>query len=231
MRSTPCPSPSRDPLLPEQKAEKERFRTSLRDTELGYDDLERSERSVPWRPPPNTLLPSPPPSRSPPLATAAAVGRALVVRMRSSELADMEANYHRAIEDRTLLEHELIGKGQLEDEVQRLRDELNGPFFLSLSRFLPPSSSPSPSSSSPLPLSPPLLLPPPPPPRLETDVAHMSALPRSLPPSHPLSHTQTSTSTTRFSVNASSPNRPLPPRSLGLARPLLPFLPLLLLLL
>ena len=32
--------------LAEQKAEKERYRVSLRDTEMGVDDLERSERSV-----------------------------------------------------------------------------------------------------------------------------------------------------------------------------------------
>lgn len=42
----------------------------------------------------------------------------------------MEKAYHRAIEDKTMLEQELIGKVQVEEEVQRLKDELNGPFTL-----------------------------------------------------------------------------------------------------
>lgn len=46
--------------------------------------------------------------------------------MVSSSLADMEGRYNRAIEDKTLLEQELIGKVQVEEEVQRLKDEING---------------------------------------------------------------------------------------------------------
>jgi hypothetical protein len=47
-------------------------------------------------------------------------------RAVSSSLADMEAKYSRALEEKILLEHELLEKASLEEEAQRLRDELRG---------------------------------------------------------------------------------------------------------
>lgn len=47
-------------------------------------------------------------------------------RAVSSSLADMEAKYSRALEEKILLEHELLEKASLEEESQRLRDELRG---------------------------------------------------------------------------------------------------------
>lgn len=47
-------------------------------------------------------------------------------RMVSSSLSDMEARYNKAIEEKTLLEQELIEKIQVEEEMQRLKDEING---------------------------------------------------------------------------------------------------------
>ncbi|KAG6911874.1 hypothetical protein DXG01_000121 [Tephrocybe rancida] len=45
-------------------------------------------------------------------------------RAVSSSLADMEAKYSRALEEKILLEHELLEKASLEEDTQRLRDEL-----------------------------------------------------------------------------------------------------------
>ncbi|KAF8203666.1 hypothetical protein BJ912DRAFT_940671 [Pholiota molesta] len=45
-------------------------------------------------------------------------------RAVSSSLADMEAKYSKALEEKILLEHELLEKAGLEEETQRLRDEL-----------------------------------------------------------------------------------------------------------
>ncbi|EDR15644.1 uncharacterized protein LACBIDRAFT_300766 [Laccaria bicolor S238N-H82] len=45
-------------------------------------------------------------------------------RAVSSSLADMEAKYSRALEEKILLEHELLEKANLEEETQRLKDEL-----------------------------------------------------------------------------------------------------------
>ncbi|KAF9460776.1 hypothetical protein BDZ94DRAFT_1265101 [Collybia nuda] len=45
-------------------------------------------------------------------------------RAVSSSLADMEAKYSRALEEKILLEHELLEKASLEEETQRLKDEL-----------------------------------------------------------------------------------------------------------
>ncbi|PFH54585.1 hypothetical protein AMATHDRAFT_52221 [Amanita thiersii Skay4041] len=45
-------------------------------------------------------------------------------RAVSSSLADMEAKYSRALEEKILLEHELLEKAKLEEENQRLKDEL-----------------------------------------------------------------------------------------------------------
>jgi predicted nucleic acid-binding Zn-ribbon protein len=47
-------------------------------------------------------------------------------RAVSSSLADMEAKYSRALEEKILLEHELLEKANLEEETQRLKDELRG---------------------------------------------------------------------------------------------------------
>src|SRR5277367_763545 len=44
----------------------------------------------------------------------------------SSTLADLEAKYSRALEEKILLEQELLGKANLEEEAQRLKDELRG---------------------------------------------------------------------------------------------------------
>ncbi|KAI6007310.1 hypothetical protein EDD15DRAFT_2384112 [Pisolithus albus] len=45
-------------------------------------------------------------------------------RAVSSSLADAEAKYSRALEEKILLEHELLDKAHLEEECQRLKDEL-----------------------------------------------------------------------------------------------------------
>jgi|ERR1700722_15081628 len=47
-------------------------------------------------------------------------------RAVSSSLADAEAKYSRALEEKILLEHELLDKANLEEESQRLKDELRG---------------------------------------------------------------------------------------------------------
>ena len=49
-------------------------------------------------------------------------------RAVSSSLADMENKYSRALEEKILLEHELLEKAHLEEETQRLKDELRGEF-------------------------------------------------------------------------------------------------------
>lgn len=47
-------------------------------------------------------------------------------RAVSSTLADVEAKYSRALEEKILLEHELLDKANVEEQCQRLRDELRG---------------------------------------------------------------------------------------------------------
>ena len=47
-------------------------------------------------------------------------------RAVSSSLADVEAKYSRTLEEKILLEHELLTKANLEEESQRLKDELRG---------------------------------------------------------------------------------------------------------
>ena len=47
-------------------------------------------------------------------------------RAVSSSLADVEAKYSRVLEEKILLEHELLDKANLEEESQRLKDELRG---------------------------------------------------------------------------------------------------------
>lgn len=47
-------------------------------------------------------------------------------RAISSSLADTEQKYARVLEEKILLEHELLDKATLEEETQRLKDELRG---------------------------------------------------------------------------------------------------------
>ena len=58
-------------------------------------------------------------------------------RAISSSLADVEAKYGKTLEEKILLEHELLDKANVEEECQRLRDEVRGAkALLPLSRFL-----------------------------------------------------------------------------------------------
>ncbi|OAX44733.1 hypothetical protein K503DRAFT_1598 [Rhizopogon vinicolor AM-OR11-026] len=45
-------------------------------------------------------------------------------RVVASSLADVEARYSKALEEKILLEHELLDKANMEEELQRVRDEL-----------------------------------------------------------------------------------------------------------
>ncbi len=47
-------------------------------------------------------------------------------RAVTSSLADMEAKYSKVLEEKILLEHELLEKAGLEEGNQRLKDELRG---------------------------------------------------------------------------------------------------------
>jgi len=47
-------------------------------------------------------------------------------RMVASSLDDMESRYNKAIERTAMLEEELLEKSRLEEENQRLKDELQG---------------------------------------------------------------------------------------------------------
>jgi hypothetical protein len=47
-------------------------------------------------------------------------------RAVASSLSDVEAKYARALEEKILLEHELLDKAHIEEECQRLKDELRG---------------------------------------------------------------------------------------------------------
>ena len=47
-------------------------------------------------------------------------------RAVASSLSDIEAKYSRALEEKILLEHELLDKAHLEEECQRMKDELRG---------------------------------------------------------------------------------------------------------
>jgi len=49
-------------------------------------------------------------------------------RVVASSLADIEARYSKALEEKILLEHELLDKANMEEELQRVRDELRGTF-------------------------------------------------------------------------------------------------------
>ena len=43
-----------------------------------------------------------------------------------SSLLDLESKYNRAIEEKTMLEQEIVSREELEIETQRLRDEIRG---------------------------------------------------------------------------------------------------------
>ena len=47
-------------------------------------------------------------------------------RAISSSLADIEQKYSRVLEEKILLEHELLDKATVEEECQRVKDELRG---------------------------------------------------------------------------------------------------------
>lgn len=47
-------------------------------------------------------------------------------RAVSSSLADLEARYSKVLEEKILLEQELLDKASLEEEAQRLKDEVRG---------------------------------------------------------------------------------------------------------
>ena len=51
-------------------------------------------------------------------------------REKDSSLQDLENRYNKSLERIALLEEELVTKAQLEEEVQRLKDELRGAFSL-----------------------------------------------------------------------------------------------------
>lgn len=46
--------------------------------------------------------------------------------MAVSSLLDLESKYNRAIEDKTLLEQEVVQREELEVDYQRLKDEVRG---------------------------------------------------------------------------------------------------------
>ena len=50
-------------------------------------------------------------------------------RAVSSSLADVESKYARALEEKILLEHELLDKANVEEECQRMKDEIRGTVF------------------------------------------------------------------------------------------------------
>ncbi len=52
----------------------------------------------------------------------------LTFRVAVSSLLDLESKYNRAIEERTLLEQEVLQRQELEEEHQRLKDDLRGIF-------------------------------------------------------------------------------------------------------
>jgi len=51
-------------------------------------------------------------------------------REKDSSLQDLENRHNKSLERIALLEEELVTKAQLEEEVQRLKDELRGAFSL-----------------------------------------------------------------------------------------------------
>ena len=58
------------------------------------------------------------------------MGRIDTDREVVSSLEDLEGKYARALEEKILLEHELLDKASMEEEFQRLKDELRGACYL-----------------------------------------------------------------------------------------------------
>lgn len=56
-------------------------------------------------------------------------------RAVSSSLADVEGKYGRALEEKILLEHELLDKANVEEECQRLKDEVRGTVIMQFYLF------------------------------------------------------------------------------------------------
>lgn len=52
-----------------------------------------------------------------------------IYRVAVSSLLDLESKYNRAIEEKTLLEQEVVQKAEVEEEFQRMKDELRGKFY------------------------------------------------------------------------------------------------------
>lgn len=57
-------------------------------------------------------------------------------RAISSSLADLESRYSKVLEEKIMLEQELLDKASLEEEGQRLKDELRGTSSVSVSIIL-----------------------------------------------------------------------------------------------
>lgn len=89
------------------RSERDKTLVALRELEMGNDELERNERCVPRE-----------------KGSLACTHSWLSVAV--SSLLDLESKYNRAIEEKTLLEQEVVQKQELEEECQRLKDELRG---------------------------------------------------------------------------------------------------------
>lgn len=96
------------------RATEKELRTRVRDMELDNDDLEKSERCVDL------------------FRSSCIHSRILTLelarREKDSSLQSLETRYNKALERIALLEEELVAKAQLEEEVQRLKDEVRGEF-------------------------------------------------------------------------------------------------------
>lgn len=86
------------------RSERDNALVALRDLEMGNDELERNERYV------ETPL------------------RADSRRVAASSLLDLESKYNRAIEEKVILEQEVVQRQELEEECQRLKDEVRGTY-------------------------------------------------------------------------------------------------------
>lgn len=95
------------------RATEKELRTRVRDMELDNDDLEKSERC-------GNLFPL----LSQSLECSPLISRTR--REKHSSLQNLETRYNKALERIALLEEELVAKAQLEEEVQRLKDEVRG---------------------------------------------------------------------------------------------------------
>lgn len=83
------------------RSERDKTLAAIRDLEMGNDELERNERLV-------------------------LVWDSLTSSVAASSLLDMEIKYNRAIEEKTLLEQEVIQNQEVGEECQRLKDDIRG---------------------------------------------------------------------------------------------------------